>query len=84
LEEEVESLTAMKRLWLSDNDNNSSDSPKEEMDEEVSFEETLMNQLDNSEEKLFASALVACSSATTVTPLCRRQSTHPQKPPALR
>jgi hypothetical protein len=54
LEEEVESLMVRKMMWLSnddDGDYDSSDSPKEE---EVSSEETLMNQLDISEEKLFA------------------------------
>jgi hypothetical protein len=58
LEEEVEPSTVRKRLWLSD-DNDSSDSLKEEMEEdemeeEVSLEESLMNQLDTSEEKLLA------------------------------
>jgi hypothetical protein len=60
LEEEAESPTARKRLWLSNdgaNDDDSSDSLEEEMEEmkeEVSSEETLMNQLNTSEEKLFA------------------------------
>jgi hypothetical protein len=39
MEEEVESLTARKRLWLSDDDasdDDSSDSPEEETEEEVS------------------------------------------------
>jgi hypothetical protein len=60
LKEEAESSTARKRLWLSndgDNDDDSSDSLEEEMEEmkeEVSSEETLMNQLNTSEEKLFA------------------------------
>jgi hypothetical protein len=61
--EVAESSMKRKRLRLSDDDagdNDSSDSPKEEMEEEeeteeeVSSEETLMNQLDTSEEKLFA------------------------------
>jgi hypothetical protein len=52
LEEEVEPSIVRKSLWLSD-DNDSSDSLKEEM-EEVSLEESLMNQLDTSEEKLLA------------------------------
>jgi hypothetical protein len=47
LEEEAESSTERKRLWLSDD--NCSDSP-----EEVSLEESSMNQLDTSEEKLLA------------------------------
>jgi hypothetical protein len=58
LEEEAESSTMKKRLRLSDDDagdNDSFDSPEEETEEEeVSSEETLMNQLDTSEEKLFA------------------------------
>jgi hypothetical protein len=62
LEEEVESSTAKKRLWIFDddvNDNDSTDSPEEEteeeMKEEVSSDETSMNdQLDTSEEKLQA------------------------------
>jgi phage repressor protein C with HTH and peptisase S24 domain len=56
LEEEAESSMVRKRLWLSDDnasDNDSSDSPKEEIEEEET-EETSINQLDTSEEKLFA------------------------------
>jgi hypothetical protein len=56
LEEEAESSTAKKRLWLSDNDVgdfDSSDSLEEE-EEETSSEETSMNQLNTSEEKLLA------------------------------
>jgi hypothetical protein len=55
--EEAETSTMKKRLWLSDDDagdSDSFDSPEEETEEEVSSEETLMNQLDTSEEKLFA------------------------------
>jgi hypothetical protein len=59
--EVAKSSMKRKRLRLSDDDasdNDSSDSPKEEMEEEteeeVSSEETLMKQLDTSEEKLFA------------------------------
>jgi hypothetical protein len=57
LEEEAESLKARKRLWLYDDDagdDDSSDSPEQETKEEVSLEETMMYQLDTSEEKLFA------------------------------
>ena len=57
LEEEAESSMVRKRLRLSDDnvgDHNSSDSSEEETEEEVSLEEMLMNQLDTSEEKLFA------------------------------
>jgi hypothetical protein len=68
LMEEVESLMARKRLQLSNNDgrdNDSSDSPEEEterkeIEEKVSSEEMSMNQLDTSEEKLFAKR--ACGS----------------------
>jgi hypothetical protein len=57
LEKEAESSMARKRLWLSDddaNDDDSSDSLEEEEEEEVSAEEMSMNQLNTSEEKLFA------------------------------
>jgi hypothetical protein len=60
MEEAAESSTARKRLWLSDDDGGDadfSDSPEvEETEEEVedSSEETWMNQLDTSEEKLYA------------------------------
>jgi hypothetical protein len=59
LEEEAESSTARKRLWLSDDDtgdDDSSDSLEEmEVEEEVSSEETSMNdQLNTFEEKLQA------------------------------
>jgi hypothetical protein len=53
LEKEVESSTTMKRSWLSDDaigDDDSSDSPEEE----ASSEETSVNQLNTSKEKLFA------------------------------
>jgi hypothetical protein len=63
LEDEAESPTARKRLRPSDDDDGDDDSsnsleeeteePKEEV-EEVSSEEMSMNQLDTSEEKLFA------------------------------
>jgi hypothetical protein len=49
MQEEAESSTVRKRLWLSNDD--SSDSSEEE---EVSSKETMMNQLDTSEEKLYA------------------------------
>jgi hypothetical protein len=56
--EEVESSMVRKRLWLYDDDtgnDDSSDSSKEEEEmEELSSEETLMNQLDTSEEKFLA------------------------------
>jgi hypothetical protein len=57
------STIARKMQRLSDDDsgdNDSSDSPKEETEENVSSEETSMNQLDTSVEKLFANR--ACSS----------------------
>jgi hypothetical protein len=59
LEKEAESSMARKRLWLSDddaNDDDSSDSLEEEIEEEeeVFAEEMSMNQLNTSEEKLFA------------------------------
>jgi hypothetical protein len=56
LEEEAESSMARKMLRLSAavDDGDDSDSPEEEMEEEVSLEETSMNRLDTSEEKLFA------------------------------
>jgi hypothetical protein len=59
LEEEVESSMVRNRLRLFDDDvgtDDSSDSSEEETkeEEEVSSEETSMNQLDTSEEKLFA------------------------------
>jgi hypothetical protein len=56
MEEEVESSMVRKHLWHSDDDNSeddSSDLSKEEP-EEVSLKETSMNQLDTSEEKLYA------------------------------
>jgi hypothetical protein len=49
MEEEAETSTVRKRLWHT-GDDDSSDSPEEE----VSSEETSMNQLDTSEDKLFA------------------------------
>jgi hypothetical protein len=56
LEEEAESSMVRKMLRLSAavDDGDDSDSPEEEMEEEVSLEETSMNRLDTSEEKLFA------------------------------
>jgi hypothetical protein len=57
MEEEAESSTTRKRLWLSGDDGgdgDSSDLPEEEVVEEVSSVEMLMNQLDTSEEKLYA------------------------------
>jgi hypothetical protein len=62
MEEEVDSSTARKRLWhTNDNgrDDDSSNSlekelPEEETEEEVSLQETSMNQYDTSEEKLYA------------------------------
>jgi hypothetical protein len=57
---EEKSPMARKRLWHTDDDGSdtdSSDSPEEgpkEEEEEVSLEETSMNQLDTSEEKLYA------------------------------
>jgi hypothetical protein len=66
MEEEAESSTVRKRLWLSnddDGDDGSSDSLGKELEEEeeteeeeeVSSEKMSMNQLDTSEEKLHAS-----------------------------
>jgi hypothetical protein len=55
LEEEIECSMARKRLWLSDDDGSDDDSfdlPEEE--EELPSEESLMNQLDTSEEKSLA------------------------------
>jgi hypothetical protein len=57
LEEEVESSTVRKRLWLTDDDasyDDSFDSPEEMTGEEVSSEETLMNDVNTSKEKLQA------------------------------
>jgi hypothetical protein len=64
MEEEVDSSTARKRLWHTndnDRDDDSSNSlekelPEEETEEqeEVSLQETSMNQYDTSEEKLYA------------------------------
>jgi hypothetical protein len=54
LEEEAESSTAKKRLWLSDNDVGDFDSSDSLEEEETSSEETSMNQLNTSEEKLLA------------------------------
>jgi hypothetical protein len=57
MEEEVESSMVRKHLWHSDDDNSeddSSDLSKEEPEEEVSSKEISMNQLDTSEEKLYA------------------------------
>jgi hypothetical protein len=58
LEDEAESPTARKRLRPSDDDggdDDSSNSPEEETEEpKEEVEETSMNQLDTSEEKLFA------------------------------
>jgi hypothetical protein len=57
MEEEAESSMVRKPLRLSDDDGgdvDSSDSPEEEPEEEVSSKETLMNQLDTSEKKLYA------------------------------
>jgi hypothetical protein len=53
LEKEAESSMARKRLWLSDDDANDDDS-SDSLEEEVSAEEMSMNQLNTSEEKLFA------------------------------
>jgi hypothetical protein len=54
LEEEAESLTARKRLWVSDDDllEEETKEEEEEMEEEVYSEETSMSQLDTSKEKL--------------------------------
>jgi hypothetical protein len=54
LEEEAESLMARKRMWLSNDDAGDDDSSNssEEKEEVVSLEETSMNQLNTSEEKL--------------------------------
>jgi hypothetical protein len=62
IEEDAESLTARKWLWLSDDDDgddDSSDSSEEEVEEmveeeEVSSKKTSMNQLDTSKDKLYA------------------------------
>jgi hypothetical protein len=59
MEEEAESSMMRKRLWHIDNDGDDNDSSEssnslEEEPEEVSLEETSMNQLDISEEKLHA------------------------------
>jgi hypothetical protein len=64
LDEEAESLIARKRPRLSDDDgdNDSSNSLEEETEEEVSSEETSMNQLDTSEDKLFAKCTHFCGS----------------------
>jgi hypothetical protein len=53
LEEEVKSSTMRKRLRPSDNDGGDNDS-SDWLEEEVSSEKMLMNQLDTSEEKMFA------------------------------
>jgi hypothetical protein len=57
VEEEVESLATKKRLWLCDNtdyDDSSGELEEETEDDEVSSEESSMNQLDTSEDKLMA------------------------------
>jgi hypothetical protein len=56
MEEEAESSTTRKRLWLSGDDGGDGDSSDllEEDVVEVSSVEMLMNQLDTSEEKLYA------------------------------
>jgi hypothetical protein len=54
LEEEAETSAARKRLWLSDYDGGddvSSDSQHEDTNEEVSLEESSMNQVNTSEDK---------------------------------
>jgi hypothetical protein len=66
-EEATESSTMRKRLWLSDDDDSdddSSDSPEEETEEE----ETSMNQLDTSEEKLFAKHACGSDDGDTTSP----------------
>jgi hypothetical protein len=87
------STNARKRLWPFDDgggDDDSSDSSEEEIEEEseeepeeeaeeVSSEETLVNQLDTSEEKLFARRIMACSSAMTATTPRRHQIHAPPK-----
>jgi hypothetical protein len=81
LEEDAESLTARKRLRLFNDDadaNDSSDSPEEE----VSSEETSMNQLDTSEEKLFAKrghGMIFCDDGNTTLP-----SSEPRTPESRR
>jgi hypothetical protein len=54
IEEEAESSMTRKRLQPSYDDNGGDDSSDSPEEEEVSSEETLMNQLNTSEEKLFA------------------------------
>jgi hypothetical protein len=57
MEEAAESSMVRKRLWHTDDDSSdddSSDSSEEEPEEEETEEETSMNQLDTSEEKLYA------------------------------
>jgi hypothetical protein len=54
LEEEAETSAARKRLWLSDYDGGddvSFDSQHEDTNEEVSLEESSMNQVNTSEDK---------------------------------
>jgi uncharacterized membrane protein YdbT with pleckstrin-like domain len=79
LEEEVESSMVKKRLWLSDEDADSSEEETEE-EEEVSSEETSMNQLDTSKEKL----QTKCAHGVIFGNLAVVGAMHPLKSPVLR
>jgi hypothetical protein len=78
LEEEVESLTKRKRLRLFDDDSSDDDS-SDSLEEEVSSEETSTNQLNTSEEKLFAKCARGSNDGDT-TPL----SSEPRTPKSCR
>jgi hypothetical protein len=78
LEDEAESSMMRKRLQLSDDDDDSSDLSKEMEEEEVSLEESSMNQVDTSEKKLLAkcgSGMVFSDDGDTTSP-----SSEPRSP----
>jgi hypothetical protein len=76
-EEAAESSMARKRLWLSDDDD-SFDSPEEE-EEEISSEETSMNHLNTSKEKLFVKRSRGSDNGNTTSP-----SSEPRTPESHR
>jgi hypothetical protein len=81
LEEKVESLTVRKRLRLSHDDVGDDDSSDSSEEEEVSSEETTMNQLNTSEEKLFAKSgcnMILSDVGDTTSP-----SSEPRTPESL-
>jgi hypothetical protein len=66
-EEATKSSTMRKRLWLFDDDGSDDDS-SDSLEEETEEEETSMNQLDTSEEKLFAKRAHGSDDGDTTSP----------------